>query len=203
MATSAEIKSNNNTLIRVKTTAKSITKANVADQLDASIDYTVQEISTLSGVVSGKELLTNKSIDIIADGSSDTKYPSVKAVKTYVDANPGAIPYKVYSSLLTYDFNGVSAVFTEKILQNNTGVSINWTNPSNGRIQGNASSGTPFTADKTMIINSTCTSSDGVYFAIGWHVSSSIVRIILTKHDGTVTGTPYFTDQPIEIRVYN
>lgn len=93
MATSAEIKSNNNALIRAKTVAKSITKQSVADQLDAGIDYTVQEISTLSGVVSGKELLTNKSIDIIADGSSDTKYPSVKAVKTYVDANAGGLTF--------------------------------------------------------------------------------------------------------------
>jgi len=84
MATSAEIKSNNNTLIRIKTTDKSITKGNVADQLDASIDYTVQEISTVN---SNKENSSNKSTNITTDGASDTKYPSVKAVKTYVDAN--------------------------------------------------------------------------------------------------------------------
>jgi hypothetical protein len=84
MATSAEIKSNNNTLIRIKTTAKSITKENVADQLDASIDYTVQEISTVN---SSKENLSNKSLNVTTDGASDVKYPSVKAVKTYVDAN--------------------------------------------------------------------------------------------------------------------
>lgn len=44
MATSTEIKDNNNTLIRAKTTAKSITKNNVADQLDAVIDYIDQQI---------------------------------------------------------------------------------------------------------------------------------------------------------------
>jgi len=43
MATSTEIKDNNNTLIRVKTTAKSITKGNVADQLDSIVDYVDQE----------------------------------------------------------------------------------------------------------------------------------------------------------------
>jgi len=32
-----------------------------------------------------KEVLTNKSTDITADGASDTKYPSVKSVKSYVD----------------------------------------------------------------------------------------------------------------------
>ncbi len=33
-----------------------------------------------------KENLTNKSTDVTTDAASDTKYPSVKAVKTYVDA---------------------------------------------------------------------------------------------------------------------
>lgn len=41
--TNTQIKDNNNTLIRIKTVAKSITKINVADQLDASIDYIDQQ----------------------------------------------------------------------------------------------------------------------------------------------------------------
>lgn len=96
MATSAEIKSNNNTLIRIKTTAKSITKANVADQLDASIDYTVQEISTVN---SSKENSSNKSLNVTTDGASDVKYPSVKAVKTYVDANISAAELLINKSI--------------------------------------------------------------------------------------------------------
>lgn len=35
------------------------------------------------------ENVANKSTDVVADGASDTKYPSVKAVKDYVDANAG------------------------------------------------------------------------------------------------------------------
>jgi hypothetical protein len=35
------------------------------------------------------ESTSNKSINVTTDGASDTKYPSVKAVKTYVDANAG------------------------------------------------------------------------------------------------------------------
>jgi hypothetical protein len=38
-----------------------------------------------------KENLTNKSIDVAADGASDSKYPSVKSVKTYVDQIAGTI----------------------------------------------------------------------------------------------------------------
>ena len=41
--------------------------------------------------LNNKENVTNKSIDVNTDAASDTKYPSVKAVKTYVDANSGLI----------------------------------------------------------------------------------------------------------------
>lgn len=37
-----------------------------------------------------KENVSNKSSDIYSDGSSTTKYPTVKAVKDYVDANSGS-----------------------------------------------------------------------------------------------------------------
>jgi hypothetical protein len=37
-----------------------------------------------------KENIANKSVDLILDGASDVKYPSAKAVKTYVDANSSA-----------------------------------------------------------------------------------------------------------------
>jgi len=40
------------------------------------------------------ENTSNKSTDVETDGASDTKYPSVKAVKDYVDANSGTLPYK-------------------------------------------------------------------------------------------------------------
>ena len=42
--TNTQIKDNNNTLIRSKTVAKSITKTNVADQLDSVVDYTDQQV---------------------------------------------------------------------------------------------------------------------------------------------------------------
>lgn len=59
MPTSTIIKNNNNTLIRAKTGAGSISKANVADQLDAVIDYTDQEIKfkTIKRTITHLELL--------------------------------------------------------------------------------------------------------------------------------------------------
>ena len=37
------------------------------------------------------EVWSNKSTNVTTDGASDSKYPSVKAVKTYVDANAGVV----------------------------------------------------------------------------------------------------------------
>ena len=34
-----------------------------------------------------KEVTVNKSLDLAIDGNSDVKYPTTKAVKTYVDAS--------------------------------------------------------------------------------------------------------------------
>jgi hypothetical protein len=62
-----------------------------------------------------KEVLTNKSINVTTDAASDSKYPSVKAVKTYVDSRTGAVKtYGVISltagvtkPVLPFDFNTV------------------------------------------------------------------------------------------------
>ena len=43
------------------------------------------EITRATDAEAGKEILSNKSTSIIADATSDTKYPSVKAAKTYID----------------------------------------------------------------------------------------------------------------------
>src|ERR1035438_9827642 len=45
----------------------------------------------LAGDIAGKEDLSNKSTDIAGDGGSDTKYPSVKAIKNYADNLVGSL----------------------------------------------------------------------------------------------------------------
>jgi hypothetical protein len=63
-------------------TKTNINLANVDNTSDAG-----KPISTATATaLTGKEDKLNKSLDISTDGSSDAKYPSVKAVKTYVDA---------------------------------------------------------------------------------------------------------------------
>ena len=48
------------------------------------LDKPISSVAQLA--LSSKENATNKSTSIATDGASDTKYPSVKAVKTYVDS---------------------------------------------------------------------------------------------------------------------
>jgi len=45
------------------------------------------EVTRATAAEATKENLTNKSINVTTDGASDIKYPSVKSVKTYVDAS--------------------------------------------------------------------------------------------------------------------
>jgi len=71
------------------------------------------------------ESTSNKSINVTTDGASDTKYPSVKAVKTYVDANAGGT--QVTKSIkLTITPLQVQSLFTTpiKVIQGVSGKAI-------------------------------------------------------------------------------
>ena len=73
-----------------RTAADSTETANRTDA-DATITNNLNKehtrATTAETLLSGnKEDVANKSTDITADGSSDTKYPTVKSVKDYVDA---------------------------------------------------------------------------------------------------------------------
>ncbi|MGZ9736475.1 beta strand repeat-containing protein [Flavobacterium sp. GNP002] len=63
----------------------------VKDYVDASATSgstaLATEVSRATTAEASKEALVNKSTSVSADGTSDTKYPSVKSVKDYVDAS--------------------------------------------------------------------------------------------------------------------
>jgi hypothetical protein len=59
-------------------------KANTADVNTAlALKANTADMNTALGL---RELIANKSINVTTDAASDTKYPSVKSIKTYVDA---------------------------------------------------------------------------------------------------------------------
>ncbi|TCC96040.1 beta strand repeat-containing protein [Pedobacter hiemivivus] len=77
-----------------------------------------------------KEDKLNKSLDISTDGASDTKYPSVKAVKTYVDAvsaagSPDATTTGKGIVKLAGDLGGTAALPTVLLVGGSTSTAIN------------------------------------------------------------------------------
>ena len=59
-------------------------KANTSDVTTALA--TKSNVADVTTALSTKETTDNKSISVLTDGGSDNKYPTVKSVKTYVDA---------------------------------------------------------------------------------------------------------------------
>jgi len=107
------------TQITNETVDFAITPAEVGGRIKDTIDYTTEQIGA-------SELLVNKSTNVATDGASDEKYPSVKAVKDYVDAN--VLPYRFWRAKI----NSSSVV---SVLFDNIGfTSPTITNPSNGRL---------------------------------------------------------------------
>src|SRR5690606_23311269 len=66
----------NATAIEDETTRAKAAEATLTNNLTT-------EVNRATGVEATKEALANKSTDIVTDATSDTKYPSVKSVKTY------------------------------------------------------------------------------------------------------------------------
>ena len=65
-------------------------KVNVADSTTVYVTPTqlaakTFDLAPVNAAIASKENLTNKSINVITDASSDIKYPTVKAIKDYVD----------------------------------------------------------------------------------------------------------------------
>jgi hypothetical protein len=65
-------------------------------------DTLFQAFTKVNTNYSNLEDISNKSTNVVTDGASDLKYPSVKAVKTYVDANSGGVQVtKVQKTTIT------------------------------------------------------------------------------------------------------
>ncbi|WP_185963160.1 hypothetical protein, partial [Flavobacterium gawalongense] len=80
----------------------------VKDYVDASATSSstalASEVSRATTAEATKEALANKSTNVTTDGASDTKYPSVKSVKDYVDNSVKDVADELYSNLLQSTF---------------------------------------------------------------------------------------------------
>jgi len=160
-----------------------------------------------NGFVAINQNATDKGNIIINNGDSTTKITTLAsgALRTVSFPNASGTlaleSYKVYTALLNFDGTTVSAT----VLQNTLGVTLNWTNPINGYFRGTASSGTPFTTDKTWITVQNYNNAGQPYIPTAQPRNAfptTTIDILMYLYDGTLTGTPNVSKLPIEIRVY-
>jgi hypothetical protein len=96
-----------NTALALKANATDVNtalalKANTTDVNTAlALKANTADVNTALAL---KELLANKSVNVATDGSSNTKYPSVKSVKDYVDSLIAVIPAPRPTALATDEF---------------------------------------------------------------------------------------------------
>jgi len=200
-----------------------------ADDANKTKNYTFQRIKDFliaqglgggsSVDISGKEDTLNKSTSIDADGDSDIKYPSAKAVKEYVDSNTGlALPFKTYATNLRFMSDG--SVSDNIILDEFTEKNI-IVNPQSTGVYEFTSSTATFSSNKTYIPPfgyQGSTTNSGVirlplfstnsivgYFWVQ-RIHSSLVRLTITDVNSAAIN-PYTIlvdrELQIEIKVYN
>lgn len=119
-----------------------------------------------------------------------------ESVNALYDAMPPSPAYKVYSALVTNS----SGIFTQKVLENTTGHTFDYTNPSNGAVFINGEENGIFIQDKTFIfiggIDSNIIYKDFSFLP-------DFIGVYIRNINGSQTSTPNFSDLPIEIRIYN
>ena len=149
------------------------------------------------------ENILNKSIDVTIDASSDTKYPSVKAVKDYVDENAGGnLPYSIISFFLSIS----EATPTFVIKQNDFPDSVlSMTIPSNGKVRIITTENIFNSSTKLM---ATIFNVGGqMYFGVPNYnllaFPTWFLDIDLKKFDNTQTGTPTINNIYFEIRIFS
>jgi hypothetical protein len=134
--------------------------------------------------------------------TANRKYELPNQAGTIALTSDIVAPYAVYTALLSWDGSSI----TVNVLQNTLGVTLTWTIPFNGTLRGTASSGTPFTSNKTWLTSGgQSTGSSSPYIvasAVRATAPTTEVEWRFFFHDGTITGTPLFTNYSIEIRVY-
>ncbi len=179
------------TLTQVKT-ALSLDNVDNTSDADKPVSTAQEEALDL------KQDVSNISTDVETDGASDTKYPSVKAVKDYVDAN--VLPYRFWrakinsSSVVSVLFDNIE--FTSPII----------TNPSNGRlIITKTGFFTGLDMSKIEFLTETINNSGTPYVCILDSYSlapNDAARLNIFDMAGAQPSTPS-TTFTVEIRIYN
>jgi len=109
-----------------KVTLTQVKTALSIDNVDNTSDANKPVSTAQEEALDLKQDVSNLSTDVETDGASDTKYPSVKAVKDYVDGN--VLPYRFWRAKIN------SSSVVSVLFDNIEFTSPTITNPSNGRL---------------------------------------------------------------------
>lgn len=179
------------TQITNETVDFAITPAEVGDRMKDTIDYTTEQVGA-------SELLVNKSTNVATDGASDAKYPSVKAVKTYVDTNSYS---KGYLELTFWLSISSSVPTVEEIVNDFIGNTFTYTISTAGRLQ-ITSSNPVLTSNKVDLLNGSLNTASGGYFCRYVAATTSFGFIYFTRYDNDNSTNPTFSRKVFTIRVY-
>ena len=181
-----------------KVTLTQVKTALSLDNVDNTSDANKPVSTAQEEALDLKQDTSNLSTDVETDGASDTKYPSVKAVKDYVDAN--VLPYRFWrakinsSSVVSVLFDNIG--FTSPII----------TNPSNGRlIITKTGFFTGLDMSKIEFLTETINNSGTPYVCILDSYSlapNDAARLNIFDMAGAQPSTPS-TTFTVEIRIYN
>jgi len=104
------------------------------------------DIATNAAAVSLKEDKANKSVNVVTDGASDVKYPSVKAIKTYVDASiiTGSPATATNTTNISTNATDIATLQTEQTTQN-AAIALNTAKVTNATHTGDVTGATVLT----------------------------------------------------------
>lgn len=139
-------------------------------------------------------------------GSSGTSGITGNSGSSGTSGSSGVSPtvnYTIYKILLSYSVGGFTVTQLENTIgdgSNTSPADIQWSNPSNGVLRATKTSA--FSSSNIMILTQSISASGSVYLCTGAKSTTNFLTFNLFLHDGTQTSTPYFSNLPIEVRIY-
>lgn len=121
-------------------------------------------------------------------------------------APPAPAAYKIYRATVTYNFGTFSITQLENTIGDGSGnltLDIEWSNPYNAVLHATMINGFTAPSDKIFIRPSAFGGGTALYTVTGNKQTDNVLEFVITKYDGDTSSTPYFTDLPIEILIYN
>ena len=104
---------------------------------------------------------------------------------------------------MSYSVGGFTVTQLENTIGDGSNASpadIQWSNPSNGVLR--ATKTGAFSSSNILLLTPSLFASSTVYLCTGSKSTSNFLTFNLFLHDGTQTSTPYFSNLPIEVRIY-